>query len=444
MRMEVCSGKRTMTVTDPVHGSIPISDIQRELMQTVELQRLNAVHQLGMTYQVYPSAHSMRFPHALGVSHLAQKMGQCLILQNEQLSLTENRRNELVTLLTAAGLLHDICHTPWSHTLEPLLMELVQKNHMEMTRELLQGNRKMPIPGSGRIPEILHDFGIDPADVADLITQSFKGPAYVQQMIFGEVDADTMDYLCRDFYSTGVSFGHLDINRLIQTMIVLPNRLCFQIKGLPAVRDFLNARIEMYSAVYLHKTTRIADMMFLKAARVSIIENGEFSNFWSMTDDELLSAMMNYSHVEFTRDIAWRLKYRQDLFKRVYHMDSRFPEPHRKRFMDSVSQLGDSLHQITQRLESMIESEVAIPKGYVIVDLIGCVAECSEPRFNELDIGFVDKDGTVLRMEDIDRSFVEYLQHSQPSRSFFSIYTPERYREDISRTITGIIQRLIQ
>ncbi len=104
-------------------------------------------------------------------------------------------------------------------------------------------------------------------EVSALITKNFNGPCYLQQMIFGEVDADTLDYLCRDFLSTGVNFGHVDVNRLIQTMVVRPDRLYFKEKGLQAVRDFLNARIEMYSAVYLHKKTRIADLMFLRAAQ---------------------------------------------------------------------------------------------------------------------------------------------------------------------------------
>ena len=64
-----------MSITDPVYGSITLSDLQLDLIQTVEVQRLNSIHQLGMTYQVYPSAHSMRFAHALGVSHLADRMG---------------------------------------------------------------------------------------------------------------------------------------------------------------------------------------------------------------------------------------------------------------------------------------------------------------------------------------------------------------------------------
>ena len=50
------------------------------------------------------------------------------------------------------------------------------------------------------------------------------------------------DYLRRDSVYTGVFFGHIELERLVHTMLIHENRLCFRSKGLQAVRDFLNAR----------------------------------------------------------------------------------------------------------------------------------------------------------------------------------------------------------
>jgi len=434
--------KDKMTITDPVYGSISLTDLQAELIQTVEVQRLNAIHQLGMTYQVYPSAHSMRFSHALGVSHLARRMGEELILQNEKLSLTDKNREYFLHLLIAAGLLHDVCHTPWSHTLEPLFIELFGQDHMDMTRELLTGKIRWPLKGTGKIPEILNDYGINPEDVSDLISKSFTGPSYLQQMIFGEVDADTLDYLCRDFTFTGVSFGHIDVNRLLQTMIIHSDRLYFQIKGLQAVRDFLNARVEMYSAVYFHKKTRIADLMFLRAAKKSIIDQQEFQDFWIMTDDEFLSTLVNQSSLDFVRDMAWRLKYRQGLFKRVFHIEAGSVTLAQKRFLKVVSMMGETPAQAALRLEDLILQYCNIPSGYVIVDLVSAAADISESRFKELNILFLDKGDKAIPLRKVDKHFAEYIRQAQPSRSILSIYVPEEYRDQCIDVLPKLLSRL--
>jgi uncharacterized protein len=425
----------SMNVTDPVHGSIPLSPLQECLIQTVEVQRLNSIHQLGMTFHVYPSAHSMRFAHALGVSHLAREMGLCLIMDNPDLDLSGAERNMLANLLSAAGLLHDIGHTPWSHTLEPLFLEIKHQNHMEMIENILTGKQGMPIRGAGKIPLILAEYGVDPVQTARLISKTYSDHRFVQQMIFGEVDADTLDYLSRDFYSTGVSFGHIDIRRLLQTMIARPDRLYFKEKGLPAVRDFLNARVEMYSAVYLHKKTRIADLMFLRAARESILRCGEFPGFWHMTDDELLSNMLQNSRSDYVRDICWRIKYRQGLFKRVYNIESGSLSGTDRNLLKAISRLDRDPLKAAVNLEAIMRNRIGIPEGYLLADLVLKAAEISEQRFRELDIVFLDKHNNQYKLEELDRHFAAYINHAQPSRSVLSIYVPE---ERVSACIDAI------
>ncbi len=416
-----------MVITDPVHGIIHLNPIQNDLLHTVEIQRLNAIHQLGMTFQVYPCAHSMRFSHALGVSYLAGRIGSHVLNSADQVPGIEDSEGTTLNLLTAAGLLHDVCHTPWSHTLEPLLHEITGRTHMDLTIDILTGKNRFPIRGAGLIPQILRDHGVEPADVAALITSTYPGSQFIQQIIFGEVDADTLDYLKRDFFFTGVSFGHIDIDRLIETMVIDKGRLYFKVKGLQAVRDFLNARVEMYSAVYLHKTTRITDMMLLRLARKSILELKEFPEFWSMTDDEILSAFLNDSRSDYVRDMAWRLKFRQDLFKRVYHIEAgAMTIDQRDSLLHLYRKFADS-RQFAQHLEENIECKAGIPKGYVIVDLVSMATLMSEQRFQELDIQFIDREHRTYRFAELDRAFASYIQDAQPSRSLLSVYVPREY-----------------
>lgn len=437
-----------MVIMDPVHGAHRLDPLQIELVQTPEVQRLNFIHQLGMSFHVYPSAHGMRFAHALGVSMTARRMGEHLLLGDGALDLPPEEAHRQVRTLAAAGLLHDVCHTPWSHTLEPLYIKKFGGSHMDMVRDVLTGARPMDLPGAGRIPEILVRHGVDPELTADLINKQCDSHPYLQQIIFGEVDADTLDYLKRDFYHTGVSFGLIDIGRLISTTTIHEGRLVFRSKGLQAVRNFLNARVEMYSTVYLHKTTRIADLMLLRAAEASILGEGEFPDFPYMTDDELLSLLHQQSRSEYARDLAYRVKYRQNLFKVAHQVDAASDRAATRRILAALSELARGATEIRQRLEHTLTERTGVGPGYLLVDLPKLSTEVSEERFRELDIRFLTGSGRILSLQELDPPFAEYIGRASPSRAILAVYCDQsdrqRVREETKRYLQEIQEPLLK
>ncbi|MCP4646394.1 MAG: HD domain-containing protein, partial [bacterium] len=309
----------------------------------------------------------MRLAHALGVSHLAGRIAHHLSERcpDEYNSIPGNTRD----LVEAAGLLHDIGHTPWSHTLEPLYLELTGGDHMDLVADMVTGRTTMPVKGAGQIPVILEKYGIDPEDVANLITSRYTKHEFAQQMIFGEVDADMLDYLQRDFYFTGVAFGHIEVDRIISTMAIKEGKLVFLEKGLNAIRDFLLARLQMYSSVYLHKKTRIVDRMLLSAARKSVVELKELNNFMFMTDDEILSFLEKKSADPWVREMAWRVKYRQGLFSQVFRIDSVTTSESDNHFLNSLRNQNSTPAKIAEILTNEISSRAAVDPGYILVDL---------------------------------------------------------------------------
>src|SRR2546428_4486668 len=66
------------TITDTVHGTIRLDPLTLDLLETLELQRLNSIRQLGLTYLVFPGANHSRVEHCLGVGHVAGEMARAL------------------------------------------------------------------------------------------------------------------------------------------------------------------------------------------------------------------------------------------------------------------------------------------------------------------------------------------------------------------------------
>src|SRR5947199_9808433 len=95
------------TITDTVHGTIRLDPLTLDLLETLELQRLNSIRQLGLTYLVFPGANHSRVEHCLGVGHVAGEMARALGLS------ADGRK-----LVQAEGIVHRAGNGPLPHTLE--------------------------------------------------------------------------------------------------------------------------------------------------------------------------------------------------------------------------------------------------------------------------------------------------------------------------------------
>ena len=98
-------------VRDAVHGDIELDDLEIELIDTPEFQRLRGIKQLGTAYLVFPSATHTRFEHSIGTAWMARRLIDA-VRRTRMLSRDEEIR------IRCAALLHDVTHIPFGHTLE--------------------------------------------------------------------------------------------------------------------------------------------------------------------------------------------------------------------------------------------------------------------------------------------------------------------------------------
>src|SRR6266568_2263889 len=66
--------KRTHEFRDPIHTFIKVDNRERQIIDSVPFQRLRNIHQLALTYLLYPGATHRRFEHSLGVMELAGRV----------------------------------------------------------------------------------------------------------------------------------------------------------------------------------------------------------------------------------------------------------------------------------------------------------------------------------------------------------------------------------
>ncbi|MDR3102451.1 MAG: HD domain-containing protein [Methanocalculaceae archaeon] len=320
-------------IKDPVHGYIEVPAELVPLVDAPATQRLHHIRQLGFAYLVYPGANHTRFEHSLGAMHLASLLCDSL---------------ELDTVATqtvcCAALLHDTGHGPYSHSSERLMQEYRQFSHDDI-RGLLN---------EPEIAGLLEKNAVSPEEVASLVS----GNHPYAGIIHGDLDVDRMDYLLRDAHYTGAPYGYFDAGRLIKSLVIVQDKLVLNEAGISAAESLLIARTLMGPSVYYHHVCRIAEEMFLLAARTHFGDDADAICGFQRLDDVTATAILLNSSEPITRDLMIRIRTRH-LYKRaVYANREQVDLAHLPR-----TKIG------TARLHAAIVETADVPPESVILDI---------------------------------------------------------------------------
>ena len=206
----------TRVIRDPVHGNIQIYPMEEEILSSKAFQRLRYISQLSLCSLVYPGAVHNRFSHSLGAMHLAGQM--YISLTNN--SPDEDFNPEIFQTIRLATMLHDIGHGPFSHVFERAVLFFKRKikdikpfHHEEMgikiVKEIL--NENLEKDTLKFVLNLLEKKNLNPEN------------NYLTQIISSEFDADRADFILRDSYYAGVSYGSYELPRLLETMVLTNN-----------------------------------------------------------------------------------------------------------------------------------------------------------------------------------------------------------------------------
>jgi HD superfamily phosphohydrolase len=358
-------------IRDPIWNNIRLDPLALELVDTPVFQRLRYVRQLGLTYLVYPGATHTRFEHALGAYHLCRIA--ISLLGDRDLS---DISDEECTVTAIAALLHDVGHYPFSHALE----EIGATHHEHVATRLIE---------TGRVSEILRArLGENaPERITALIRGASDSP--LQGMVAGSLDLDKIEYLKRDAHMCGVAYGEIDVDRLINSMVLVADPVTglqtvgVAEKGLSALESLLFAKYQMYRNVYWHHAVRSATAMYKRvvedACNTGVLRQEQLADF---TDEGLLY----YLEAHAPSPILAALRNRH-LFKRVVDWPA--------------SDLGDDFgewigndRQRTRAAEDALASLLGLRDGEVLLDYP------EKTPMLGLDIPVLRRDSTVERLTD--------------------------------------------
>ena len=270
-------------IRDPVHGYIKITEAERDVIDTPFVQRLRRIHQLAGAYLVYPGAVHTRFDHVIGAMHVAGQIADALSLWVE---LTPDQIQEI----RLAALLHDVGHGPFSHTFEEVLADRTTTTHEDISQRII---------AETLIRDVLNKHGFSPKKMSEFAVgkQSTK-PQFMNEIIAGGLSADIMDYLLRDSYFTGVEYGKVDVQRVIDSLRVADKQLALDNAGLYAFEALLLARYEMFKAVYFHRTVRAAELMLVNSMKLAdsalhLTDLLDINEYLEMTDERVLHDLVS-------------------------------------------------------------------------------------------------------------------------------------------------------
>ncbi len=242
---------------DPIYGYIKLEkDILDKIVDTPEFQRLRHIEQTSYT-PLYSSALHNRFVHSIGVYHLGRIASDSLlefITTNEELkSLNDKKQIQILCEdFNLACLLHDVGHSPFSHSgekfyyslngsqKEPIfdsLKTVINSSQFTQDFDLCIANKILPkqheimsaIIGADKFRGLIKDSEFFARCITGILYKEDKDSliqvknVFIQLLNSSCIDVDKIDYLLRDAYVTGFETISIDYIRLLSNVEIKPN-----------------------------------------------------------------------------------------------------------------------------------------------------------------------------------------------------------------------------
>lgn len=285
------------TFLDTVHGYILVPEAYCDkIIDTENFQRLRRIEQLS-SRSLFPCARHDRFVHSLGVYHIGCKFVAAIEGQYN------NLEPSVINSFLLACLLYDCGHSPFSHTLEDLFgkpKELYYEYRKYVDDEELQqidievGYDTKPHEIISALlcvttyGQVIKDLGGNSTLVGRMIMGiKYKDSFHSLENCFIEllhgdiIDADKFDYVCRDKWASGYQSNSVDVDRIINSIILLKEgntyRVAYSKNALYEIQALIDNKNFQQNWVFKHRQVVYEQKIFkdcVKKLIESLRDNG--------------------------------------------------------------------------------------------------------------------------------------------------------------------------
>lgn len=256
-----------MLYVDKVYGSVKIEEpVLIELMDSDALKRLKGINQYGSWCLLRPEFNTTRFEHSVGVMLLLKRLGASL---NEQIG----------------GLIHDVSHTAFSHTLDFVYgMNEEQNTHEKFYKKIIS---------KSQIPDILEKNGIALDDVLNANTGLLEKD-------LPDMCADRIDYALRDLLVIN-EITKNEIKKVLDGMVVNETGIAFNNAEIAKffAGKFMHASRTFWTCPVQTALYRI----FSEAVNIALSEKLISGSDIFLTDRELYKKLENCGNSEITQKL---------------------------------------------------------------------------------------------------------------------------------------------
>jgi HD superfamily phosphohydrolase len=375
-------------ITDAVHGTFGISELESDIISTPVFQRLHNIRQLGLANLVYTGAENSRFSHSLGACHIASRM-----LRGINQNSAKQFDDDEIQMYRLAGLLHDLGHYPFSHAMEYAALDYYKPQafladvpapaasvsgapdavvqiaaapaaqavapdppppayHHEQLGRAVLGNDK-------HIAEVLKKHRISSDDLKAVLSREKVGA--LTNLVSSDLDCDRLDYLLRTAHCAGLPYGQVDLEYITtQTCVDSEGYLCLTKKALRAADHLLVSRYYDYTQVAFHKTIVALELVLRNviqellerqlldcsgATMLRMITDGSFASF----DDQYIIAQI--------RDAQKKLDPRDSLHLKIDSVLNRHP-PKLVASSESIASADEPTRKLHRNLDKQLRDKM--------------------------------------------------------------------------------------
>lgn len=262
-----------MIISDEIYGDVDISDeVLLEIMRSAPLQRLKGVSQLGVPRDTKsdlftPGRYYTRYEHSVGVMLLLRLLGASL---EEQ----------------AAGLIHDVSHTAFSHVIDWVLGNPLKEDYQDsMLKEHIKGSA---------LNGILSGYGFD---VDAISRMEHNGRYALLESAAPDLCADRVDYALRD----GQHVFGISARDCLDDLLVHGGEIMFRSRGRAALfgRSYMKCQDELWGCNEAKLRYYLLSALLKSALGKGILGLADLYK----GEDEILRALLESNDAEIARAV---------------------------------------------------------------------------------------------------------------------------------------------